>query len=163
MQNQIKTNSLQFNIGPGRQPINRTAMCDELFKKTNMKKDFDTWNTIKKNISDKEFNGFVHEREIWWCFLGINVGFEQDGDKINHQRPVLILKVLSNNTCLVIPLTTSLKEHRMRKRIGKINGKVASALISQIKVINTKRLVNKIGIIKEELFYEVRKTVRDLF
>lgn len=43
-----------------------------------MKKDFDSWNTEKKktNIKRLDFNFFYHNREVWWCAVGINVGVE---------------------------------------------------------------------------------------
>lgn len=44
-----------------------------------MKKDFDEWNAKKKEIHKGGEAPFYNEREIWWCALGANVGFEQDG------------------------------------------------------------------------------------
>lgn len=76
--------------------------------------------------------------------------------------PVLILKGLSRNTCVVLPLTTSLHKHRMRMPIGIIDGKPASAFLSQSRVIDTKRLVNKIGFLDKGLFASVRKAAKDL-
>ena len=44
-------------------------------------KDFDKWNIIKKQVNTKEVirDLFFYEREVWWCSLGLNVGYEQDG------------------------------------------------------------------------------------
>ena len=40
----------------------------------NMEKDFDRWNSSKKRI-DADLNEIdYHEREIWWCSIGVNVG-----------------------------------------------------------------------------------------
>ena len=127
-----------------------------------MKKDFDTWNENKKLIHTKNENKLYRSREIWWCSLGVNVGFEQDGDDTKHERPVLILKGLSRNTCLVIPLTTSLNRHKMRIHLGLVDGKQASALLSQIRVIDTKRLINRIAVINPKLFEDIRKATKDL-
>ena len=44
-----------------------------------MEKDFDKWNESKKVIHHNNEDKFYHEREVWWCSLGINIGFEQDG------------------------------------------------------------------------------------
>ena len=41
-------------------------------------KDFNEWNTQKKTIHNSGENKFYHPRDIWWCSLGTNVGFEQD-------------------------------------------------------------------------------------
>lgn len=42
-------------------------------------KDFDIWNSQKKNIHKKENIPYFHDREIWYCTFGINVGVEQNG------------------------------------------------------------------------------------
>ena len=87
-----------------------------------MQKDFDAWNTEKKNIHNYQSYPFFKERDIQWCSLGTNVGFEQDGDSHEHQRPVLILKGLSANTCFAIPLTSSTSKHPLRIPLGMIDG-----------------------------------------
>ena len=38
-------------------------------------KDFDRWNEQKKKLHDGEREVLFHEREIWWCSLGVNIGF----------------------------------------------------------------------------------------
>lgn len=39
-----------------------------------MKKDFDSWNDIKKNLDGKAKDMLFKEREVWWCNLGLNIG-----------------------------------------------------------------------------------------
>lgn len=57
-----------------------------------MPKDFDQWNTLKKQIDEnKELSGFS-EREVWWCRLGHNIGFEEDGKNLAFSRPILKLR-----------------------------------------------------------------------
>jgi hypothetical protein len=36
-----------------------------------------------------------YEREISWCALGAQVGFEQDGLNENFERPVIVVKNLN--------------------------------------------------------------------
>ena len=103
-----------------------------------MKKDFDSWNEKKKKINDRKTAPFYHQRELWWCPLGVNVGFEQDDSGKEDSRPVLILTELSRETCVVIPLTTSTSKHRLRPSIGLVEEKEAHALLSLIKVVDTK-------------------------
>ena len=76
-----------------------------------MKKDFDAWNELKKSIQQNTQEIYFNEAEVWWCTLGINVGHEQDGVGNLAQRPVLVLKKLSAETCVVVPLTSSHKIH----------------------------------------------------
>lgn len=127
-----------------------------------MQKDFDKWNKIKKRIDSERSPKFYHTREIWWSSLGVNIGFEQDGSGDEYRRPILILKGLSKNTCLVIPLTASSNDHPMRPSIGIIEGKKARAILSQIRVIDTKCLVDKIGYLDQAIFKRIQKTIKDL-
>ena len=125
-----------------------------------MQKDFDGWNREKKSINELEIGPFCYERELWWCRLGINIGFEQDGSDAKYNRPILILKRLSLQTCLVIPLTTSPNNHKFRPSVGLVLNKEARALLSQIKVIDTKRLFEKIGNLDRKIFNDIRKTAK---
>ncbi len=127
-----------------------------------MKKDFDLWNTIKRRLHENEAQKLYHTREIWWCSLGTNIGFEQDGEGAEYQRPVLILKGLSKNTCLVIPLTTSSLKHPMRIPIGVVGKKDAAAIISQMRVVDTRRLIDKVEVLDKNIFETIRKAVKDM-
>ena len=128
-----------------------------------MQKDFDQWNKIKKGVNSGGLLKLYHTREIWWCSLGVNIGFEQNGGGQEYQRPVLILKGMSKDTCYIIPLTGSPKRHKNRVAIGLVDNIEASAIISQIRLIDTKRLVEKIGFLNKSKFNEIRKAVKDLF
>lgn len=102
-----------------------------------MKKDFDKWNERKKQTHSEEPRLYT-VREIWWCRLGANVGDEQDGSGKWFLRPIIILRGFSANTCLIVPLTTSPRKHPLRIPVGKIQGEEASALLSQVRVIDTR-------------------------
>ena len=125
-----------------------------------MQKDFDKWNKIKKVVDEGELLKLYHTQEIWWCSLGVNIGFEQNGGCQEYQRPVLILKGMSKDTCYVIPLTGSPKRHKNRIAIGLIDNIEATAIISQIRLIDIKRLVEKIGFLDKSKFNEIRKAVK---
>lgn len=127
-----------------------------------MHKDFDDWNTLKKEIHSKNENKLYHAREVWWCSLGVNVGFEQDGTGEVKERPVLIIKGFSKYVCLIVPLTTSTKKNPYHFLLGEIDSKKSFAITSQIRLIDTKRLINKIGFVEKEVFDKVRKIARDL-
>ena len=77
----------------------------------------------------------------------------KDFDRWNTQK---------KNTCLIVPLTTSCKKHRMRIPIGLVDGKLASALLSQVRIIDTRRLINKIVFIGGEIFETIRKAIKDV-
>lgn len=125
-------------------------------------KDFDNWNNQKKNIHSAGENKFYHPRDIWWCRLGLNIGYEQDGKDKDFERPVLILKAFGK-ICLIAPLTTSPNKHIYRIPIGLIEGKKAIVILSQMKVVDTKRFSEKIGVLDKEMFGKIQKHIREFF
>lgn len=125
-------------------------------------KNFDEWNEIKKKV-DLYNSKKYHPKEIWWSFWGLNVGFEESGSYNYFKRPVLIPKTLSPNTCIVVPLTTSRDNNKNRIDIGLIENKNAKAIISQLKVIDTRRLTTKICVLDDENFSKIREAVKNLF
>ncbi|HTB32791.1 MAG TPA: type II toxin-antitoxin system PemK/MazF family toxin [Bacteroidia bacterium] len=127
-----------------------------------MSKEFDEWNIQKKSINAEPEGRLYRKREVWWCSLGINVGFEQDGSGKNYQRPVIILRGFSKQVCLIVPLTTSKKTNPYHVPVGIIEGKPAFVIISQIKLIDTKRLENKITVLDKATFESIRKAVKAL-
>ena len=56
-------------------------------------KQFDSWNEKKKRTDGKSIaeDFFFHEREVWWCAVGVNVGTEVDGknDDFERERPAV--------------------------------------------------------------------------
>ncbi len=124
-------------------------------------KDFTTWNERKIGIHNQGKNKFYHIRDIWWCSLGVNIGYEQDGKDVDFQRPVLVLKGLGPNTCLILPITTSKQKHPLRVTMGAVTGRDSKVIISQMKVIDTKRFINKIAVLDVERFEVIRKAVKD--
>ena len=125
-----------------------------------MQKDFDSWNEEKKQTNASEYLPFYREREIRWCRLGINIGFEQDGTGAGHARPVLVLKAFSRSVCLIVPLTTSEKKNPYHVAVGLVAGTYASAIISQLRLIDTKRLDSKLAVLDTATFEEIRKAVK---
>ena len=68
-------------------------------------KDFDNWNVLKKQLHTDDRHVYLNEREVRLAHLGINIGFEQDGNGSSYERPVLILKRFGN-ICRVVPMTS---------------------------------------------------------
>ena len=127
-----------------------------------MSKDFNTWNEEKIKIDQRTNSPYFHAREIWWCALGLNIGNEQNGAGKQFFRPVIILKGMSKQTCFAVPLTSSSKKHYLRPSVGIVSGKNAYALLSQMRLIDSKRLVKKIGNVDLETFSIIRKIVKEI-
>ncbi|MDB5238689.1 MAG: hypothetical protein JWO00_24 [Candidatus Parcubacteria bacterium] len=125
-------------------------------------KDFDSWNMRKQHLNLIGKNDPYNIREIWWCSLGVNIGFEEDGDGIRAERPVVILRGFSKQLCWVVPLTSSLKINRYYHRVGNVVGREASAIVSQFRPVDTKRLTNLIGRMDDASFESMRKAIKDL-
>jgi len=127
-----------------------------------MHKDFDNWNSLKKHLHDEGINCFYHEREIWWCSLGVNIGFEEDGKGFQAERPVLIVKAFNRQLCWAVPLSTSSKSNPYYMPIGLIDNEPASAMISQMRPIDTKRFINRIGFLDQVTFDSTRQAIKGL-
>jgi mRNA interferase MazF len=130
-------------------------------EKEKNKKDFDRWNEVKKETNTEEPRLYT-VREIWWCRIGVNIGTEQDGRGENFLRPAVILRGFGPDACFVVPLTTSAREHPLRISIGIVDGRPARANLSQMRVIDTRRLVEKVGFLRKEIFTEIRKAAKAL-
>lgn len=126
-----------------------------------MEKDFDQWNEVKKR-TDAEQPRLYTVREIWWCRFGVNIGTEQNGDEEKFLRPALILRGFGADACLIVPLTTSTRKHPLRIAMGLVDGREARANLSQTRVVDTCRLVEKIGFLEKDIFADIRKAARDL-
>lgn len=127
-----------------------------------MIKDFDTWNELKQHIHITGVNGFYREREIWWCALGINIGFEEDGKGPESERPVLVIKGFSKQLCIVVPLSTSMKKSPYYVPIGIVDDKPATAMISHIRSVDPKRFINRISYLDQTYFDLTKQAIRDM-
>ncbi len=124
-----------------------------------MIKDFDRWNNKKKGLHELSSSPFYHEREVWWCSLGVNVGSEQDGTGQNFDRPVIVIKGFNKNILLAIALTGKKKKGKYYFPLGEIEGREASAVLSQIRLIDSKRLVRKSSTLNKPTFEELKKAL----
>ena len=124
-----------------------------------MPRDFDRWNTIKKatNAAAEDTRPFYREGEIWWVRLGKNIGYEMDGKDREFTRPVIILKKYNRYSFLASPLTTAVKPNPYRLPIGIVDGKQAFATLSQLRNIDSKRLVKKITFVSEDALEIIKK------
>ncbi len=111
------------------------------------------WHKVKDDLIKDNSKVFFHEREIWWSSIGKNVGFEQNGKGEEFTRPVAVIKRLSLDTCLIVPLTTSKKRKNLFSLGHQFNNVEESyAMVEQIRLIDAKRLRKKIGVLDTETF-----------
>jgi mRNA interferase MazF len=84
------------------------------------------------------------ENEIWWCYVGENIGIEINGKSKNFARPVLIFKKYDRYSFLGLPLST-------KNKIGSWYAPVyflaipQSVILCQSRVFDYRRLDKKMG------------------
>ncbi len=125
-------------------------------------KNYKLWFTQKSKLEELGHETLsFHEREIWWCSIGLNLGNEQDGKNNNFERPVLILRKFNKKLCWVLPLTSKIKSGEYYYTIYYKN--TASTLIlSQLRLISSKRLLRHIRKISPYQFKIIINKVKEL-
>ncbi|QKF80764.1 type II toxin-antitoxin system PemK/MazF family toxin [Halarcobacter ebronensis] len=131
-----------------------------------MEEDFDRWNRIKKDTHKKINSVGFKQREIFWLRLGQNIGNEEYGKGNEFQRPVLIVRKLTKDIFVGLPLTSTLKEndyfHQFSYNTKK--GLVEnSAMILQLKTFDKNRLMTRIGMINKIDFAKINEKISRLF
>ena len=138
---------------------------------TIMEKDFDGWNDIKKSVNDKQARVFFHPRELWFAHLGVNVGFEQDGRGVEFLRPVLIISKFNNQVLWGIPLTRTSKpgnryyadfHYASFPENERAPLEASVGILSQLRLIDSKRLRYKIGTVRAAEFGTIKEKIRRL-
>jgi len=125
-------------------------------------KRFLEWIKLKAKLHHKEhIPPLFKEGEIWWCYFGENIGTEMNGKGDAFTRPVIILKKYDRFSFLAIPLTTQDKEgtwyftftHSKKKQ---------TAVLSQSRIVNYKRLKERVGKVDSVDYGNIKKAFLDL-
>ena len=130
-----------------------------------MDSQYNNWNEIKITIENENIIVGFKERDIFYMNMGKNIGFEQDGKGENFVRPVVIIKGFNKNMFFGIPLSTKIKEGKFyyKFQFQKKDELVKNiALLSQMRLFSTKRLLNKIGVISKEDFESLKNEFKSL-
>ena len=124
-----------------------------------MIKKFFEWIGLKERLHTHNYQPpFFKEGEVWWCYLGENVGIEINGKSDKFTRPVLIFKKYDKYSFLGLPLSTKNKIGSWYVPISFL-GLIQVVILSQSRVLDYRRLDKKMG---ELDFIEVSK-VSDAF
>jgi mRNA interferase MazF len=110
--------------------------------------EYDKWNEVKKETIQNKRKLGIKPREIFWVKIGQNIGDEEYGKGEIFSRPVLVVRQLTSDLFIGIPITTALKdddyfhlfEFATKKGISK-----NSAMILQLRTYSKKRITDKIG------------------
>ena len=128
-------------------------------------KDFDNWNNLKKQIEIENVKVGYKNRDIFYIKMGQNIGFEQNGKGKDYIRPIIVIKGFNKDIFLGVPLSTKIKEGKyyFQFEFDKNGTKMINiAILSQIILFSTKRLLNKIGVIKENDFENLKIKIKQM-
>ncbi|MDD2935007.1 MAG: type II toxin-antitoxin system PemK/MazF family toxin [Candidatus Pacebacteria bacterium] len=124
-------------------------------------KDFDNWNENKKQIESSSINRNFREKEVWFINMGLNVGYEQDGKGEEYLRPVVVLKKFNKMIFLGVPLT-KIKKDRLFYCTFKFKGGDSTAILSQVRLFDSKRLKFRYGKVSSGDFDLIKRKLTDL-
>lgn len=122
---------------------------------------YNEWNEKKKLISIKNKKYIFKSGDIWWCFYGLNIGTESFGKGIDFAIPVLVIKKLSQNSCIVIPLTSKEKVGTWFLEI-KIHKERRWLMLNQIRMISVKRFQRRIVALDENDFLMAKQKLKQM-
>lgn len=126
-----------------------------------VKKDFDKWNEKKKILEDKEDEYLFKTGDIWWCSVGLNIAQESCGKGETFRSPVLVLKKLSRQGFIGIPLSTQKKEGTWFAPIT-IMGEVQYVLLHQIRMFSANRFQRRLTTLDDKDFAKVKEKLEVL-
>jgi mRNA interferase MazF len=126
-----------------------------------MYKDFDRWNRLKKGLESTSELPTFNEREVWWCSFGMNIGYELFGKGEKFWRPVLVLSKHNAHSFFGLPLGSTIKQNPRHYFRLDFDGRQGSALLSQGRILSTKRLSNLMGTLSETKFHAVKAAYKD--
>lgn len=121
-----------------------------------MKKDFGNWINLKEKVDQRAGRPTINEREVWWCHIGCNVGEESNGKNAQFSRPVLILKKLTRNSCVCLPLTSKDKQGTWYVPVSLKKGN-SNIMLHQVRVIDAKRFTKMVERLDESTFSSIKE------
>jgi mRNA interferase MazF len=127
-----------------------------------MRKNFKNWSILKENLEKKDGNILFRKGEIWWCSFGENLGKEICGKNIFFERLALILKKFSADSCLVLPITSTVRDGNFYCTLF-LNGQDRTILLHQSRFVSSKRLLRKIEKISDSKLEIVNQKFQDLY
>jgi len=119
---------------------------------------FDNRNEVKKEIHNINSDIYFSQWDIWWVSLWKNIKSESFWKWDNFRRPVLVLKKLSSDTFIAIPLSSKNKTGSWFERYT-LHGEENTALLYQIKMLHKNRLWIKIWQLDDADFNKIKKSL----
>lgn len=124
-----------------------------------MDKQFQKWIVKKEQLHQRKTSANFKERNIYWCGIGENIGDEENGKGEVFSRPVLIIRKFNKNLFWGVPLTTKVKENPYYIKIN-FQAKEQSAMITHLRLMDSKRLYSRIGQLDQADFEKVKNEIK---
>lgn len=126
---------------------------------------FRQWLELKFAIDtrDRGSKTYITPGDVRWCYLGLNIGSEQNGKGDQFLRPVILVNRLGPHLSWAVPLTRNPKLGKFYVPVALSDGSISGrAIISQLRVIDSKRLLRKIGRSTPASLSDVKKRIISL-
>jgi mRNA interferase MazF len=120
------------------------------------------WFKLKIALWNKKDNIVFKQGDLWWCSLGINLGEEIFGKGEKFTRPVLIFKKFTGNSFLGLPLTIQEKKGSWYVKV-ETAGVKRSVMLNQARILDKKRLTNRIGAVSGADFKEIKRRFLEFY
>lgn len=123
--------------------------------------DYNLWNVAKiQTATAKPKN--IQNGYIYWTKIGKNVGCEVFGKNADFIRPVLVIKRFSIKSSLFlgIPLSSKIKNNPQSYIFTDSKGKKQNALLNQMRVFDTRRIVSRCSKINENELQKIRDKIK---
>ncbi len=102
---------------------------------------------IEKTISLRQSHHVLQRGDVWYAYIGINIGVEINGKGDDLIRPVYVYKVVNKDSFICIPLVSqiNIESHRLC-----IDGRIGYLSYMQIRALSTKRCIRFLTQLKED-------------
>lgn len=128
----------------------------------NMDENYLKWSERKRFLESKRGRALFHERELWWCSIGLNIGHEENGKGERFARPVVIFKKFGKKTFWGIPVTTKFRKDLFYVAVTVGDDRKRWAIVSQMRFFDARRLLGKIGTVGTSDHHFMVKAVTDI-
>lgn len=115
-------------------------------------KDFEGWTQLKSRLQRRSKPRTFNEREIWWIALGQNIGDEEDGKGTHFSRPVVVVRKFNQHLFWGVPTTSKPRHGKYYLSFQYGSSQTDIALLSQLRIFDSKRLLNKQGVVDNTVF-----------
>jgi len=119
-------------------------------------KRFLEWIGLKEKLHNaKHIPPLFKEGEVWWCYVGENIGMEINGKGDQFTRPLFIYKKYDKYSFLGLPLSTKQKVGSWYVLID-FKGVPQTIVLSQGRVFDYRRFKEKVGQLEDGDFLKIK-------